>query len=123
MHDCGRWPPVCVRTLTGSKQSLSAANGGGSNVDCPRYSGRRTFATRPASPRRQPSRIGAPRLPSALRMCHRWCANKLSALVAGAGPHIRCEGRDLRTVTDLRAVRKSLLADHLVVPGVSRART
>jgi uncharacterized protein (DUF1501 family) len=50
-------------------------------------------------------------------MCLRWCADKLSALVAGTGPHIRCEGRNLRTATDLRAVRKSLLADHLDVPG------
>jgi len=50
-------------------------------------------------------------------MCLRFCADKLSALVAGTGPHIRCEGRKLRTATDLRAVRKSLLADHLDVPG------
>ena len=35
----------------------------------------------------------------------------------GLAQRERYEGRDLRTTTDLRAVLKGVLADHLQVPG------
>jgi hypothetical protein len=48
--DAGRWAGVL--TLTGTKQPLDPATGGGSNGRCTRYCGRRTFARRSASRRR-----------------------------------------------------------------------